>query len=165
VKARKAAGIVLMTSGGFSIIAHLEAVPESAASPASGPSSRPVLTFLYSEPEATAKARSEKRPLLVDFTADWCIACGKLDRNTFSDPRVKQKAGHFVAVKVDVSVNEDLPDEEQERQEEQFDAIKDKYGVVGLHTVILFDSSGKERARITDFVGPEQFLKMLDGIE
>jgi thiol:disulfide interchange protein DsbD len=165
VKARKAVGIVLMTSGGFSIVAHLEAVPESAASPSPGPSDQPLLTFLHSEPEARAKAQADKRPLLVDFTADWCIACGKLDRNTFSDPRVKRKAGSFVAVKVNVSVNEDLSDDEQEKQEEQFDAVKDKYGVVGLPTVLLFDSSGKERARITDFVGPEQFLKMLDGIE
>lgn len=165
VKLRKAVGIALMTIGGFSVVGSWLAVPESAASPAPDAAGGPLLTFLHSEPEATAKAKAERRPLLVDFTADWCIACGKLDRQTFSDARVRAKAGHFVAVKVDVSIDENLPDEEQEKLEEQFDKIKDKYRVVGLPTVILFDSSGKEHARITDFVGPDEFLRLLDGIE
>lgn len=164
-KARKAVGIGMMAVGGFAIVAHLQAVPESVAGTSTEADGAPLLTFGHSEAEARAQAKAEKRPLLVDFTADWCIACGKLDRTTFADPRVKRKAGHFVAVKVDVSVDEDLPDEEQERQEEEFDAIKDRYGVVGLPTVILFDSSGTERARVTDYVGPDEFLELLDGIE
>ncbi len=164
VKGRKGLGILLMTGGGFAAVASLEAPRDSAAQPGD-PGDGPLLTFSYSEPEATAKAKAEKRPMLVDFTAKWCIACGKLDRNTFSDPRVRKQAGHFVALKIDVSVNEDLSDEDQEKQEEEFDKIQAKYGVVGLPTVILFDSTGKERQRITDYIGPDEFLKLLDGIE
>jgi len=162
IKARKGIGIALMTVGGFAAVASLEAPRDSEAAVSDGDG--PLMTFVYSEPEATARAKAEKRPLLVDFTAEWCIACGKLDRNTFSDPRVRKKAGHFVALKVDVSVNEDLSDEEQEKQEEAFDAIQAKYGVVGLPTVILYDSTGKERHRVTDFIGPEDFLKLLDDV-
>jgi thiol:disulfide interchange protein DsbD len=164
VKGRKGLGIVLMTAGGFAAVASLEAPRDSDASQLADGGDGPLLTFIYSESEATAKAKAEKRPMLVDFTAKWCIACGKLDRNTFSDPQVRRKAGHFVALKIDVSVNEDLSDEAQEKQEEEFDKVQAKYGVVGLPTVILYDSTGKERQRITDFIGPDEFLKLLDGI-
>jgi len=164
VRVRKGVGIALMTVGGFAAVASLEAPRDSAAAdPTDG--SGPLMTFTYSEPEATAKAKAEKVPMLVDFTAKWCIACGKLDRNTFSDPRVRKKAGHFVALKIDVSINEDLSDEEQEKQEEKFDAIQAKYGVVGLPTVILYDSTGKERHRVTDFIGPDDFLKLLNDVK
>ena len=164
VKLRKGAGIVLMTAGGFAFVASLEAPRELAAAEAD-PSAGPLMKFIYSEAEATKKAKAEKRPLLVDFTAKWCIACGKLDRNTFADPRVRKAAGHFVALKIDVSVDEKLSDEEQEKQEAKFDKIQAKYGVVGLPTVILFDSTGKERSRTTDFIGPDEFLKILETIK
>ena len=165
VKARKGLGIALMTAGGFAAVASLEAPRDSAASQPADAGDGPWLSFTYSEPEARDKAKAEKRPMLIDFTAKWCIACGKLDRNTFSDPRVRKQAGHFVALKIDLSVNEDWSDEEQEKQEEEFDKIQAKYGVVGLPTVILYDSTGKERQRITDFIGPDEFLKLLEGID
>jgi len=174
-KLRKGFGIALTTAGGFAVVAHLEAGPDigpgptAAASAASAASSAggaaDVLTFLDSEEQATAKAKAEKRPLLVDFTANWCKACKRLSNETFSDPRVRDKARHFVGVKIDVSVKEDLPDDVQEKLEAQFDAVKKRYGVVGLPTVVGYDSTGKERLRLNDFMGPDEFLKMLDGIE
>jgi thiol:disulfide interchange protein DsbD len=103
---------------------------------------------------ARAKARAAGRPLLVDFTASWCEACKKLDRSTFAEPRVAAEAGRFVAVKVDATDAED----------DRVDRIKRDLGVVGLPTVLLFDSSGKEAARCTDFVPAEAFLPVLSAV-
>jgi thioredoxin:protein disulfide reductase len=169
-KIRKALGIVLACAGGFAVVANLQAVPEAVAGPDAAASGgvgehERLLTFLDSEQAATELAKAEKRPLLVDFTADWCIACGKLARITFADPRVRKKAGAFVGLKMDLSVNQELPDAEQEKLEARAEQVKKKYGVVGLPTVLLYDAQGKERLRLTDFVGPDEFLKLLDGIE
>jgi thiol:disulfide interchange protein DsbD len=167
-KIRKAAGIALSSVGGFALVANLMAVPDVGAGPATGGSavaSERLLTFVDSEEAATALAKAEHRPLLVDFTADWCIACGKLARLTFADPRVRKRAGQFVGLKIDLSVNQELPDAEQEKLEARGELIKKRYKVVGLPTVLVYDSQGKERIRLTDFVGPEEFLKLLDGIE
>ncbi|MBI4705948.1 MAG: thioredoxin family protein [Deltaproteobacteria bacterium] len=164
-KLRKGAGIGLMAAGGFCLVASLQAAPPCPADAAAGTEKVPLLTFLHAEAEATAKAKAERRPLLVDFTADWCIACGKLDRTTFADPRVRRRVGGFVAVKIDVSVSPDLPEPEQEKLEEQFERTKKKYGVVGLPTIVVYDSTGKERVRITDYIGPDDFLKRIAEIE
>ena len=104
---------------------------------------------------AREKASKEGRPLLVDFTAEWCQACKKLDRATFSAPMVASEAGRFVAVKVDATHDDD-PEVEQ---------VKDELEVVGLPTVLLFDSAGKEVVRCTDFVPAESFLTVLERVE
>jgi thiol:disulfide interchange protein DsbD len=144
VKARKAVGIALSVGGAFLFIVGWQTPKAS-------------LAWEHSEESATTKAKTEKRPLLVDFTAEWCGACKELSLHTFSDPRVMEKAvaANFVAVKVDAT-NDDDP---------QIDAIKGKYKVVGLPTVVIYDSSGKERKRFVEFVGPEPFLAAIDGVE
>jgi thiol:disulfide interchange protein DsbD len=57
-------------------------------------------------------------------------------------------------VKVDATDDEDP----------QVDAVKGKYRVKGLPTVVIFDSTGAERKRFNDFVGPDVFLAAIDGV-
>jgi thiol:disulfide interchange protein DsbD len=156
-KVRKVLGIGTAVAGGFLFLAALEkpreAPPPTAAIDAEG---RPVqlLSWGHSEMEAVAKAKSERRPMIVDFTAEWCGACKTLAKETLSDPRVMAKAGNFVGVKVDATNDEDP----------QVEAVKDKYKVVGLPTLVIYDSTGAERKRFTDFVPPEEFLAALEGV-
>ncbi|WP_437324773.1 protein-disulfide reductase DsbD family protein [Sorangium sp. So ce381] len=157
VKARKGVGIALTVASSFLLIASLD-LPKLASpvpSAVAGEAASPQLTWLHEEPVAVSKAKAEGRPLLVDFTAEWCGACKQLAKETFSDPRVMAKAAHFVAVKVDATDDEDP----------QIDAVKGKYKVVGLPTVVLYDSTGAERKRFNDFVGPDVFLAAIEGIQ
>ena len=104
--------------------------------------------------DARAKAMSEKRPLLLDFTATWCGACKELDKHTFSEPDVAAEAGRFVAIKVDAT-NSDDPKVESTMEQHQ---------VVGLPTVLVYDSRGAEAVRCTDFVTPERFLAAIKSV-
>jgi thiol:disulfide interchange protein DsbD len=97
---------------------------------------------------ARAKALRERRPLLVDFTAAWCAACKELDRHTFASADVRPEMARFVAVRVDATHDDDP----------KVGATLEEFKVVGLPTVVIFDSSGREALRYTDFVGPEAFL-------
>ncbi|HSC86607.1 MAG TPA: cytochrome c biogenesis protein CcdA [Polyangiaceae bacterium] len=100
---------------------------------------------------ARTSALEQGRPLLVDFTASWCGACKELEKHTFSDQQVHQEAGRFVAVRVDATDDEDPG----------VRSLMTRLGVVGLPTVLLFDSSGREAARFNDFVAAEEFLAAL----
>jgi thiol:disulfide interchange protein DsbD len=139
---RKAVGILASVAGLFGLVGWVEA-----------PRGR--LMWEHSEPVARARAETEKRPLLVDFTATWCGACNELSRITFADPAVMAEASRFVAVKVDAS-NEDDP---------SLDQIKDRYRVVGLPTVVLLGSDGQERTRFVEFVPPDRFLDAIRHVD
>ena len=138
---RKGAGILGAISGSLLLIAWLEA-PEGQ------------LQWEHSEAVAAQRASKEEKPLLLDFTAEWCGACKELARHTFADPTVLREASRFVALRVDATSDDDPA----------VDQLKDKYGVVGLPTVIVLGANGQERARITEFVPPEQFLTTLRSI-
>jgi thiol:disulfide interchange protein DsbD len=113
------------------------------------------LVWLSDEREALARAKAEGRPVILDFWADWCVACKELDRTAWADPRVREEAARFVAVKVDGT--EDTP---------EFQALTAKYQVVGMPTVLFIDSRGREvPARVTGAVGGDEMLAWMKGVD
>ena len=141
-KLSKALGVLLVTLGGFAGIALL---------------TRPTASLSWEHVpflQAQARARQESRPLLVDFGAAWCGACKELDKLTFSHPSVGDEAARFVAVKVDATNDEDPLVASTIKQ----------LNVMGLPTVIVFDSRGNEAKRFTDFVTADVMLAALRGV-
>jgi len=104
---------------------------------------------------ARARATAEARPLLLDFTAGWCIACKELDRYTFSEPAVVAAAARYLAVKVDLTDDDDPAAA----------ATKVEHRIVGLPTVLLFDRRGREAVRCTDFVPADEFRAFVERVE
>ncbi|MDF3066548.1 MAG: hypothetical protein K0R38_2149 [Polyangiaceae bacterium] len=143
VKAAKGAGITLVSIGALAAILGFIKPAEA-------------LAWEKKDIEgALARAATDNRPLIVDFTAAWCAACKELDKQTFSEPRVGQELSRFVAVKVDATNNDDP----------KVEALLARYKVVGLPTVLLFDSRGKEAVRFNDFVPPDEFLKSVQMVD
>lgn len=103
---------------------------------------------------AVAEAREAGQPILIDFTATWCGACQELAHRTFSDPRVVEELERFVPVRVDAT-----------RQDQRAVRFMERYQVLGLPTVLIIDSQGEERARITEFVPPGELLPSLAAAE
>jgi thiol:disulfide interchange protein DsbD len=113
------------------------------------------IAWRHDEPGALALARAEGRPVILDFWAEWCTACKELDQIAWSDPRVREAAGRFVAVKVDGT--DDTP---------EFQALLEKYGVVGMPTVLFIDGHGREvPLRVTSAIQAPEMLKTLGAVE
>jgi thiol-disulfide isomerase/thioredoxin len=95
--------------------------------------------------EALKKAKAAQKPIMVDFWAEWCGWCHRLDQTTYVDPAVVKLSAQFVPVKVNT--------EGSSREAE----IALRYNVSSLPTIAFLSPSGRLITRLNGFQGPGQF--------
>jgi len=87
------------------------------------------IEWIYSLDKGLEIAKTENKPIMIDFYTDWCGWCKKLDSDTYSDLGIQELAKSFVCVKLDGDKNRELTS---------------KYGVRGFPTITFLNSEGKE---------------------
>ena len=104
---------------------------------------------------ALAEARGARMPVMLDFTAEWCVSCKEMERFTFSDEGVRAKLDDFVLLQVDVTRN--TPEDK---------ALLQRFNLFGPPGYIFFASSGKEQTdlRVIGFKPAGEFLRILDQV-
>ncbi|GMM77988.1 protein-disulfide reductase DsbD [Vibrio sp. 811] len=100
--------------------------------------------------EQLALAKAAGKPVMLDFYADWCVACKEFEKYTFHDPSVEAKLQDFVLLQADVTKN----------QVQDIELLK-HMSVLGLPTIEFWDASGEHvsNARLTGFMQAEPFLE------
>ena len=98
-------------------------------------------------------AAKNNQPVMLDFYADWCVACKEFEKYTFHTPEVEAKLKNYVLLQADVTKNS--PDDI-----ELFKRLK----VMGLPTIDFWDAKGnyKSNARLTGFMESEPFIEHLN---
>ncbi|MEA2085335.1 MAG: cytochrome c biogenesis protein CcdA [Thermodesulfobacteriota bacterium] len=98
------------------------------------------------------QSAERQRPILLEFTADWCAVCKELDRKTYNDERVVKVSREFTMIKVDCTSSDSV-----------CARLAKKFNVSGLPTIIFFSPGGKELhdLRVVGFVRPNKLMKKM----
>jgi thioredoxin:protein disulfide reductase len=114
----------------------------------------PAIPWGDDEGAALARAAAEGKPVMLDFTADWCAACKELEHFTYTDPTVIAAAGKMVPLMIDATNDRDP----------EVAALVKKYGVRGLPTVKFLQPDGTpiEALTVTGFLPAEEFLPHME---
>ncbi len=102
-----------------------------------------------------AKSKAQHRPVLIDFYADWCLACHELDEKTFSDAEIQKELNNFTLIRFDATNDSDL-----------LTKLRAQYSIVGLPSVIFYNAKGEwlKDKTLNEFENPEKFKARLQQI-
>ncbi|NVJ57520.1 MAG: protein-disulfide reductase DsbD [Vibrionaceae bacterium] len=98
------------------------------------------------------QAKLAGKPVMLDFYADWCVACKEFEKYTFHETNVEGKLKNFVLLQADVTKN----------TPQDIELLK-QMNVLGLPTIEFWNAKGEHipNARITGFMPAERFLEHL----
>ena len=115
---------------------------------------KPIRTVADLDREVAAASAAGK-PAMLDFTADWCVACKEFEHDDYSQPAVQAALSNFVLLQADVTANDD--DDK---------ALYQRFGVFGPPTIAFFGADGKEVTadRVVGYEPPEQFVKVIQAV-
>lgn len=100
-------------------------------------------------------ANAQGKMVMLDFYADWCVACKEFEAYTFSNTDVQLAMSEMVLLQVDMTENtmQDIK-------------ILEHYDILGLPTIMFFSPTAGEMTdnRVTGFMDAPAFLEHLSSI-
>ncbi|MCE7568039.1 protein-disulfide reductase DsbD [Aliivibrio fischeri] len=97
-------------------------------------------------------AKTQGKPVMLDFYADWCVACKEFEKYTFHNEKVEPALSEFVLLQADVTKNSPADIE-----------LLQQLKVLGLPTIDFWNANGEylSDSRLTGFMKADPFMDHL----
>lgn len=114
------------------------------------------------------------RKVFIDFYADWCAPCLKMQKEVFTDPKIVKKLNEeFYAVKMDVEGTDTIHFGNQKFVNERINRrnpvhqipllmARQKNKPFSLPALVFMDNNFNARARYFQYLSVAQLLKILE---
>ena len=94
--------------------------------------------------------------IMIEFMAEWCLPCKKMEKETFSNERVIEKLNEFILVKIDI--------DEQQNIAKAYNGNARKYGGIGVPNILFLDKEKNIVHRIVGFHNANQLITVMDSV-
>ncbi len=102
------------------------------------------------------EAKDLKKPVMIDFYADWCSACRRLEAITFKDPKLVPILENMTLIRVDAT-----------RNSHYVSLLQNRFQIIGLPTVVFLNAEGHpiDEIKIVGFINALELGKRLDKLK
>jgi len=113
--------------------------------------------------DGLAKARSENKPIFVEFYTDWCPYCRKFQRETIRNPKVAAMLAENFAY---VRFNAEDPKNRVKFDGKSYSHVEltRAFGITSYPALVFLDSKSQPITMLAGFMPPKQFATVLDYI-
>lgn len=111
--------------------------------------------WLTNYPEALQRSQQTGKPMLIDFSADWCPPCRAMKRDVFSIHEVGEYLrAHYVPLAVDLT-SPDGPAND----------LSNQHRIEAIPTLIVLTADGQTLSRHTGGMSASELVKWLSSIQ
>lgn len=95
------------------------------------------------------RAASEDKPYFIHFTAEWCMPCQWMEKNTYTDPELANYVNtNYIPYKVDIDDSQGFN-------------YKEQFKILLLPSVLIFSASGDQLDRFEESLSATKMLLIL----
>lgn len=107
--------------------------------------------------KALKAAKKADKLLILDFYADWCPPCQKMEKTTYVDNRVVTYLKNYIPVKIDIDQQQEIAN--------RYDGNAKANGGSGIPATIILDPNGNQLAKAHGDLTSDELLALLKSAE